>query len=191
MDRVLIVSSNDKATAAIVGLIRECFPRCSQSIVNTGNESRRVIAENCYDTVIINCPLTDEYGGELAEHISFSTNSGCIMLVKAENSEQVSEHMEDFGVIVVSKPLSRQIFYQSLKFVNASRKRMLGLQNENIKLHKRLEEMRTVNRAKFALMQYLNFTESQAHRYLEKQAMDMRCTKLEVAMSVIKTYEPK
>jgi response regulator NasT len=138
---------------------------------------------------VINCPLTDEYGNELAEHISTATNSSCIMIVKAENSEQVSERMEDYGVLVVPKPLSRQLFYQSLKFINASRKRMLGLQNENIKLHKRLEEMRTVNRAKFALMQYLNFTETQAHRYLEKQAMDMRCTKLEVAMSVIKTYD--
>ena len=98
--------------------------------------------------------------------------------------------MEDLGVIVIAKPLRKQIFYQSLKFINASRKRLLGLQNENIKLHKRLEEMRTINRAKFALMQYLNFTETQAHRYLEKQAMDMRCTKLEVALSVLKTYEP-
>lgn len=189
MDRVLIVSGNEKATAAIVGLIKEVYPRCSQSMIGTGNESRRVISENTYDTVIINCPLTDEYGNELAEHISVSTNSSCIMLVRAENSEQVSERMEDYGVLVVSKPLNRQIFYQSLKFVNASRKRMLGLQNENVKLHKRLEEMRTVNRAKFALMQYLGFTEAQAHRYLEKQAMDMRCSKLEVAMSVIKTYD--
>lgn len=191
MDRVLIVSSSEKATSAIVGLIKEAFPQCSQSIIGTGSESRRAVAEHGYDAVVINCPLKDEYGNELAEHIVSSTNASCIMLVKAENSEQVSERMEDFGVLVVAKPISRQIFYQSLKFVNASRKRMLGLQNENIKLHKRLEEMRTINRAKFALMQYLNFTESQAHRYLEKQAMDMRCTKLDVALSVIKTYEPK
>ena len=140
--------------------------------------------------VIINCPLKDEFGNELAEHITATTNASCVMIVRAENCEQVGERMEDLGVIVIAKPLSKQIFYQSLKFINASRKRLLGLQNENIKLHKRLEEMRTINRAKFALMQYLNFTETQAHRYLEKQAMDMRCTKLEVALSVLKTYEP-
>jgi response regulator NasT len=191
MDRVLIASSNDKAASAIISLIREAFPQCSQSIVSTGNETRRAAAENSYDAVIINCPLSDEYGNELAEHITASTGASCIMIVKAENADAVSERMEDFGVMVVSKPLSRQLFYQSLRFVNASRKRMLGLQNENIKLHKRLEEMRVINRAKFALMQYLGFTETQAHRHLEKQAMDMRCTKLDVALSVIKTYESK
>jgi response regulator NasT len=185
----LIVSSNDKAAAAIIGLIRDAFPHCAQSIIGTGNETRRAISENSYDAVIINCPLTDEYGNELAEHITCTTNASCIMIVKAENCEQIGDRMEDCGVMVVSKPIGRQIFYQALKLVNASRKRMLGLQNENIKLHKRLEEMRVINRAKFALMQYLGFTETQAHRYLEKQAMDMRCTKLEVALSVIKTYE--
>ena len=32
-------------------------------------------------------------------------------------------------------------------------------------------------------------TEAQAHRYLEKQAMDMRITKAEVAKSILSTYE--
>ena len=190
MDRVLIVSGSDNATAAIAGLIREAFPNCLQSVISNGSEARRAAAEKTYDAVIINCPLKDEFGNELAEHITATTNASCVMIVRAENCEQVSERMEDLGVIVIAKPLSKQIFYQSLKFINASRKRLLGLQNENIKLHKRLEEMRTINRAKFALMQYLNFTETQTHRYLEKQAMDMRCTKLEVALSVLKTYEP-
>ena len=189
MDRALIVSSSEKATAAIVSLVKESYPQCAVSVVGTGNESRRTVNENLYDAVIINCPLTDEFGSELAEYITSSTNSSCIMIVKVENSEAISEHMEDCGVMVVSKPINKQIFYQSLKFVNASRKRMLGIQNENIKLHKRLEEMRIINRAKFALMQYLSFTETQAHRYIEKQAMDMRTTKLDVARTIIKTYD--
>ena len=101
----------------------------------------------------------------------------------------VSERMEDLGVMVIPKPLSRNLFFRTMKFINASRKRLLGLQTENLKLHKKLEEIRTINRAKLALMQYLGFTEQQAHRYLEKQAMDLRCTKIEVALKVIKMYE--
>ncbi|MCD8095969.1 MAG: ANTAR domain-containing protein [Ruminococcus sp.] len=190
MERVLIASSGEKATSVIVGLVKETYPNCQQAVVNTGSETRRSIAQNDYDAVLINSPLSDEYGHELAEHITQSTLSGCIMIVKAENSDEVSYSLEDYGVAVISKPINKKAFYDCLHLVNASRKRMLGLQKENIKLHKRLEELRTINRAKFALMQYLNFTETQAHRYLEKQAMDMRCTKLEVAKEVIKTYEP-
>ena len=35
MDRVLIVSGSDNATAAIAGLIREAFPNCSQFSART------------------------------------------------------------------------------------------------------------------------------------------------------------
>ena len=76
-----------------------------------------------------------------------------------------------------------------MKFVSAARKRMLGIRSENLKLHKKLEEIRTINRAKCSLMQYLGFTEQQAHKYLEKQAMDKRYTKIEVAQKVIEMYE--
>ena len=37
--------------------------------------------------------------------------------------------------------------------------------------------------------QYLNMSEAEAHRYIEKQAMDMRMTKKQVAESILKTYE--
>ena len=51
-----------------------------------------------------------------------------------------------------------------------------------------IEEIRLVDRAKCALIQYLSFTEQQAHRHIEKQAMDMHITK-EVALGILKTYE--
>lgn len=63
------------------------------------------------------------------------------------------------------------------------------MQTEDFKLHKKSEEIRTINRAKLALMQYLGFTEQQAHHYLEKQAMDLRCAKIEIALKIIKLYE--
>lgn len=189
MDRVLIVSSNEKAAAAIVNLVKEAFPACSQSVIATGLETRRIANGNSYDAVIINCPLSDEYGNELAELISDSSAASCVMIVRSENADALSERMEDQGVVVLPKPLNRQSFYQAMKFINVSRKRLLGLQHENIKLQKKLEEIRNINRAKLALIQYLSFTEQQAHRYLEKQAMDLRITKNEVALKIIKMYE--
>ncbi len=38
-------------------------------------------------------------------------------------------------------------------------------------------------------MQTLGLTEAQAHRLIEKQAMDERQTRAEVAMRILKTYE--
>ena len=52
-----------------------------------------------------------------------------------------------------------------------------------------MEDMKIINRAKLLLITCLNMTEQEAHRYLEKQAMDMRMSKMQIAMQVIKTYE--
>ena len=52
-----------------------------------------------------------------------------------------------------------------------------------------MEDIRVVNKAKWFLIEQLKMTEQEAHRYIEKQAMDMRTNKLTVAKQVIKTYE--
>ena len=51
------------------------------------------------------------------------------------------------------------------------------------------EEIKLVNRAKSCLMQYLKFSEPQAHRYIEKQAMDTRRTRKDVAKHILSIYE--
>ena len=71
----------------------------------------------------------------------------------------------------------------------AACRRMAGLRQKNVKLQSKIEEMRLVDRAKCALIQYLNMTEAQAHRYVEKQAMDLRKSKTEVAEGILRTYE--
>ncbi|MPN53777.1 hypothetical protein SDC9_201443 [bioreactor metagenome] len=46
-----------------------------------------------------------------------------------------------------------------------------------------------IDRAKMLLISHLAFSEAQAHRYIEKQAMDMRATKRAIAEEILKTYE--
>ena len=60
---------------------------------------------------------------------------------------------------------------------------------ENTKLKSQVETMKLVNRAKILLMQNLRMTESQAHHYLEKQAMDLRKSKYDIALRILNTYE--
>ena len=103
----------------------------------------------------------------------------------APQADAVSAEVEDFGVFVVEKPFSRPMLFQSLRLVLASRRRMLGLQRENVRLNEKLEELRLVSRAKGALMRVLGMTEPQAHHYIEKQAMDLRATRREVARRIL------
>ena len=55
-------------------------------------------------------------------------------------------------------------------------------------LEEKMEEIRIVNRAKWLLISQLNMDEPQAHRYIEKQAMDRCVPKRRVAEEIISTY---
>ena len=48
--------------------------------------------------------------------------------------------------------------------------------------------MKIVNRAKCLLIGQLYYTEEEAHRYIEKIAMDERRSKVSVALEIIEKY---
>lgn len=63
------------------------------------------------------------------------------------------------------------------------------MRRENSQLKQKIEDIRIVDRAKCILISYLNMSEQEAHRYIEKQAMDLRTTRRAVAESLLRTYE--
>ena len=189
MEQVLIVSSSQKAAAFLQDFLKAGALSGQITVAETGGEARRLLSQNEYDLILINSPLKDEFGHELAIGFAESSASGILMLVKNELAEEVTARVEDFGIAVVSKPVNRLYLHQAWKLVQASRRRMSSLESENVKLRQKMEEIRVVDRAKCALIQYLNLTEPEAHRYIEKQAMDLRKTRLEIAQEILKTYE--
>ena len=96
--------------------------------------------------------------------------------------------MESCGVIVLCRPVSRRLFDQAVYLLAAMRSRWCELEEENRRLHERVEEIRAVARAKCVLVEYLRMSEQQAHRYIEKQAMDMRASKKSIAERILKMY---
>ena len=188
MNSVLIVSGTDKDREMLTEL-------CSSSsfsditTVVSGGEARNKLAGQSFDLIILNTPLPDEFGIELGISLAESSCSGVLMLVKSELADEVSAKVEDYGVFVLQKPISRSLFFQSIRLISASCKRFQGLRRQTAKLETKIDEIHLVNRAKCALIQYLSMTEPQAHRYIEKQAMDMRLSRKEIAQSILNTYE--
>ena len=66
----------------------------------------------------------------MAQQAANDTLSGVILLAKAEIADSVAEKVEDDGVFVVPKPLSRVLFMQALRMTRAARSRLTGLQSE-------------------------------------------------------------
>lgn len=188
MDKTLIISGSEQATTLLTELIKS-YNGSQSTSVSSGNEARRLINRSDFDLVIISTPLPDEFGSELATNIAEKTSAGVLLICKADVADEISEKVSISGVCVLAKPLNKTLFFHSLKLLQATRARMLNVMNEYNKLQTKIEETRIINRAKCILIQYLKLTESQAHRYIEKQAMDTRQSKLEVARSILTTYE--
>lgn len=188
LNQTLLVSGSEQALSLLSDLIRSY--NGSQTVnAASGSEARRLINRTDFDMIIISTPLPDEFGTELAISAAEKTSSGVMLICKADAADEISDKVEVYGVCVLSKPLNKTLFFHSLKLLQSTRSRMLNVMNEYNRLQIKIEETRLINRAKCILIQYLRLTEPQAHRYIEKQAMDTRQSKLEVAKSILTTYE--
>lgn len=188
MDSLLLVGSTEKSRALLQALVLPA-DFSALKVCQSGAEARRFSAGVECAMVIINTPLSDESGLDLALEFAHKTTAGVLLLVKADLAEAVAARVEEFGVLVLPKPISKIMFDQAFRFSLAMRKRMVMLHEENLRLEKKLTEVRLVDRAKCVLIQYLGMTEDQAHRQIEKQAMDSRQTKAAIARAILSTYE--
>ena len=118
-------------------------------------------------------------------------NRGVLLVVKGEIADDVSAKVEDSGVFVIPKPVNRAFLHQALKLVLAARNRFLGLREENVRLQSKIEEIRLVDRAKCILIERCALSEPEAHRYIEKLAMDRRTTRRIIAEEVLANRLPE
>ena len=62
------------------------------------------------------------------------------------------------------------------------------MEQKTATLEEKMQEIRLVNHAKWVLIEQLKMTEEQAHKYIEKQAMDRCITRRAVAENILSTY---
>ncbi|MDR3121528.1 MAG: ANTAR domain-containing protein [Clostridiales bacterium] len=190
MERALIVSAGEKSVRQLSELVTSRRSSVSVLAATDGSSARRLIAEHDVEVVIVNTPLPDENAVSFAAELAERNAAGILLLVKNDLAEEVSSRVEARGVFVIEKPIQKAFFLRALSLANASAGRLRGNRLETVRLQDKISELQLVNRAKCALIQYLRLTEAQAHRYIEKQAMDCRITKREVALGILHTYEP-
>ncbi|NLH01723.1 MAG: ANTAR domain-containing protein [Clostridiales bacterium] len=184
---VLVVSASQKITDLFNELLP---PNAFHPIVTVSScgEAKRELISAEYDIIVINAPLADEFGSEFALDLVENSPAAVLLLVSSDLYPEVSCKVESYGVMTVSKPLNKSTLYTAMKLVYATRARLRAMDKKNKSLSAKMSEIRVVNRAKWTLIESLGMTEEQAHRYIEKQAMDMRMTKGEIAVSILNTY---
>ena len=188
MPQILILSGSETAAEKLTAPLLT-LPSAELTALRSGKAGRNAAAGGQYSLVVLNTPLTDEFGVDTARLLAENTTAGVLLLVKAEQAAGVSAEMESVGVAVLAKPFSREMFLSAARLGLATQTRLKRLLEENRELEVRMQETKLVGRAKCVLIQHLNMTEPQAHRYIEKQAMDMRVSRTEVARGILSAYE--
>lgn len=184
---VLVVSAlqrfNDALSPMLPGL--EYDPVC---FVGNIGAARREMLGRQFDFVIINAPLPDDFGVRFAIDLCEKTDCVVLLLLRADAYEEVNARVQPYGVFTIQVPIPAQTLKQSLKWMAAARERLRKLEKKTLTVEEKMEEIRMVNRAKWLLIEHQNMTEAEAHRHIEKKAMNQCLSKKEVAMAIIEAY---
>ena len=186
---VLLVSAGEKFSKTLTELLppTHFWP---VNLARSTDEARRALLSTQYDMVLINAPLPDDFGVQLAIDVCSRSDAGALLLVRNELFEEIYAKVTEFGVLTLAKPTSTQMITQSLRVLCAVRERMRRMEAKQATVEDKIQEIRLVNKAKWALIQCLGMTEEEAHRHIEKRAMDERLTRREVASRILSTYAP-
>lgn len=184
---VLIVSAGENLNTALSTIMSKSHYSPLKFVSNIA-EAKRQWCERDYDFLIINSPLPDDTGVRFAIDTVASSNAIVLFLVRSELSESMKDKLFGTGVLTLAKPLNRLSVIQALEWMASFRERLKKIEVKTLSIEDKMKEIRVVNKAKWLLISVLKMDEPQAHRYIEKQAMDACISKKEVADSIIKTY---
>lgn len=185
---VLLVSSSPKFNESMLALLPESRFYPVAAVYDVSSARRRLL-ESKYDIVIINAPLPDDFGTRLALNICDNSGTAVLLFVKAEHYPDINGRVSPFGVLVLPKPATSQAVSQSLQLLCGTRERLRRMEQKTASIEEKMEEIRIINRAKLLLMEQLKMTEKEAHRFIEKQAMDRCVTRITIAQSILSTYK--
>lgn len=185
--RTLVVASSEKFRESLLPLFgpAHCHPVLYADSVAA---AKRLILENTFDLVIVSAPLPDEPGTRFVIDLSLGRSTVCLLFIRADVYAEIRSRVAPFGVFTLPKPTSSATAGHGLDFLISARERLRNLEKKTQTLEEKMQEIRTVNRAKLLLIENRGMTEPDAHRYLEKQAMDRCVPKCEIANEIISRY---
>ena len=180
---VLLVSRDSKIISQVSAFL--VAPLFELTTTSDFNEARRLATERSFNIIIADSG--DGYDTDFAINIADSYST-ILLLVPNEHFDEISYRVEGYGILTITKPFEPFYFYNMVKIAIAVQYKVQVLSSQTTKLKVKMEEIKQVNRAKMLLMQNMNMSEQEAHRYIEKEAMDRGMKRIAISEEIIKTY---
>ena len=184
---LLITASHETAAHFAAFLPADRFaPELS---VCSALEAPYVLGETVYDVVVIDGTVPAEEGAALAARAAENGLTGVLLLAEQSRFDAVSAFADEHGFMTLRSPVDPSLLKQSLGMMATVSQRMHQLALRAEDLQAKMDEMKLVSRAKLLLIQRFKMTEKQAHRFIEKNAMDRCVTRRAIAEKIIRTYD--
>ena len=180
---VLLVSRDSKIVSQISAFLVP--PLFELTTTSDFNEARRLATERSFNIIIADSG--DGYDTDFAINLADSYST-ILLLVPNEHFDEISYRVEGYGILTITKPFEPFYLYNMMKIAIAVQYKVQVLSSQTTKLKVKMEEIKQVNRAKMLLMQNMKMTEQEAHRYIEKEAMDRGMKRIAISEEIIKTY---
>ena len=180
---VLLVSRDNKIVTQISAFL--VAPLFELTTTSDFNEARRLATERTFNIIIADAG--DGYDTDFAINLADSYST-ILLLVPNEHFDEISYRVEGYGILTITKPFEPFYFYNMVKIAIAVQYKVQVLSSQTTKLKVKMEEIKQVNRAKMLLMSNMNMSEQEAHRYIEKEAMDRGMKRIAISEEIIKTY---
>ena len=185
---MLVVSSSDQFDP----VVKRSLPEgdfMTIDFLRSASSARRNILERYYDIVVINAPLQDDNGIDLAMDIAEDSNISVLIVTTTDIYGDVLDHVTDRGILAIQKPFPRGLLNKSIRFLISIQNRMQRLKAETNAAKEKLEEVRIVSRAKVLLIEKKGMTEDEAHKFIGSEAMNEGISRRRAAERIMDDLE--
>lgn len=186
--RALLVSGSEAQTQRISALLT----RARIVPFDHAGSARQALEQfdaGGIDGVLIAEPVAGSSGQELALQLKKRHCMAVLLLAAPEHADAAASLLEQSGVLVLPSDAPESLIVQTIRLLTAVRIQLEQMQHKTEKLEAKVADIRIINRAKLLLVQHLQMTETEAHKYIEKQAMDTSMRRRTIAENIIRTYE--
>ena len=187
--RILLVSSSKNFSLGISNALM--YESYEIEMIDSIAKAKRKVLDKDFDIIIINSPVIDDFGLDFAIEEAITNVSGILMFVKPEIESEIYYKTYQYGILTLTKPSTKSILLQSLRLLCSTIAKREQIYSKPKNINERLEEIKIINTAKLLLIEHLKLTEDEAHKYLEKRAMDFRQSKIKIAKNIIDEYYKK
>ena len=136
---VLIVSSSEQFNM----VVKKVLPDRRFNVIEvrkSASAARRELLVREYDIVIINAPLQDGMGTDFVMDLVEKNSAGVLFAVPSELYCSANDHLIEYGVLTVSKPVKTEELERNIKLLVAMNDRLDRLKKKLVSVNEKLDE---------------------------------------------------